>query len=325
MHSPWLSLESIPSLVALEATWRRLVGEQFEPFKALCLQPASWTVRRYPCPGHCGCDHLVIPRHDGTGALAACRCDPPSCPDIALSLQEITPLEVSRSRLGRALCAAFGFERHFAELDIPNTFQFGAWSTACVPAFLTVQAQSSGFRRVVAELAARLRRPFLLFAPTSDFVDAPAQAILQNHNAGFFALDTHVILTEQSTLQPTCSPGEMFSWFTPQPKEADQDLARRAFALVENLDTEKPLRPPSLLTVFRYYCIEELSATSIARKCRCSKPTVLRRLALIQTRTGLDPQQLRRLSPHIANLEDSLADSRAAEIHRQTLIEEDAD
>jgi len=221
------------------------------------------------------------------------------------------------------LSAAFGMQRRHAELGTPNTFQFGAWSAASIPGILTIQVQNSAFRRAVAELAAQLRQPFLLFAPTSDFLDAPSQAILQNHGAGFFPLDKRVILTEHGTLQPTSPPGEMFGWFTPQLKEADLEVARRAFALVQNLDTEKPLQPPSLLTVFRHYCIEELSTSRIARKYGCSKTNIVRRLRLIRARTGLDPQQLRRLSPHIAKLEDSFADSRARRMHRQQLIDEE--
>jgi hypothetical protein len=237
-------------------------------------------------------------------------------------LNDIIPLEVSRPRLGHALCKAFGLASRHVGLPIPATFQFGSWSTDAVPAVLTMQVENAAFRRAVAELAAALRQSFILFAPTADYLDAPAKSILENHGAAFFALNSHVILTPQGTLQPTRAPGELFARFTPQPKDADVDLARRAFALVRNLDTDKPLAPPTLLTVFRLYCIEELSAGRIARKCGCSKPTVLRRLALIRARTGLDPLQLRRLSPHIAKLEDSMNDPRAERPDRRTHLDE---
>jgi hypothetical protein len=50
---------------------------------------------------------------------------------------------------------------------------------------------------------------------------------------------------------------------------------------------------------------------------------VLRRLALLRARTGLDPLQLRRLSPHIAKLQDALCDSRAKRVHRQNMIDDE--
>jgi hypothetical protein len=319
---PWFSLEAISGLVALETVWQQMVGDRFSAFNTLCLQRATWQVLSIPCARGCGCNHSVIRRHDGAGAVGICRCQPSACPDIALSQIDITPLEVSRPRLGYALCKAFGLASRQADLPTPGTFQFGSWSTAAVPAILTIQVQNSVFRRAVAEVAAQLRQPFMLFAPTSDFLDAPAKSILENYGAAFFGLDTHVILTANGTLQPTRPPGELFARFTPQPKDQEVDVARRAFALVRNLDTEQPLRPPTLLTVFRHYCIEEKSASAIARKYDCSKPTILRRLALIRAKTGVDPKQLRRLSPHIAKLEDSLNDPRAARPNRRAHLEE---
>jgi hypothetical protein len=187
--SPWLSLEAIAGLVALEPVWQQKIGSCYPSFRTLCLDPVAWQVRHFPCPGGCGCNHAVIPRHDGTGVIAVCQCTPPGCPDIPLSLEEATPLEVNFVRLGRALCAAFGFAGKFARLPPPNTFQFGSWSVDAVPAILTIQVESLSFRYAVAELAAELRQPFILFAPTSDFLDARSQSILENHGAAFFALD----------------------------------------------------------------------------------------------------------------------------------------
>jgi hypothetical protein len=319
---PWFTLESIPGLIATESQWERLIGRQFTPFKALCLETSSFHVQRVRCPRRCGCNHLVIPRHDGCGAIGACRCDLPCCPDIVLCRADITALEVSDARLGRALCKAFGFAWRHADLLPPNTFQFGCWSSDAVPAILTIQVQNSAFRRVVAELVAQLPRPFMLFAPTSDFLDAPSLSILQKHRAQFFPLNSHVVLTEGGTLRATRPPGELFAGFTPQPKELEMDVAARSFALVRKLDTDKPLPPPSLLTVFRLYCMEDLSTVEIARKCKCNKTKVVRRLSEIRRRIGIHPLELRRLSPHIAQLEDSLRDPRASRIHARRFIDD---
>jgi hypothetical protein len=325
MNSPWFTLEAVPGLLAVESDWKRMIGPSFEAFKALCLEPSSFQVRSVRCPRVCGCDHRVVAGHDGVGALGVCRCEPPVCPDIPLSSADLTALKVNQARLGRALCKAFGFAVRHAVLPSPNTFQFGAWSSDAVPAILTIQVQNSVFRRVVAELVANLRRSFILFAPTSDFFDAPSQSILENHGAAFFGLDSHVTLTDQGTLHATRPPGELFARFTPQPKDIDLDVAIRACALVHALDTDKPLKRPSVLTVFRHYCIDELSYARIAGKYECSRPTIVRRMALIRKKTGLGPEQLRRLSPHIAKLEDAARDSRAAHIRPQAMGESEDD
>lgn len=92
------------------------------------------------------------------------------------------------------------------------------------------------------------------------------------------------------------------------------------FALVQQLDSDEVVKPPGVVTVFRLYCMDELTAAQAARKLHCSKPTVLRRLELLRRKTGLEPAALRRISPHLSKIEDGLTDSRARHIHRRTAI-----
>jgi hypothetical protein len=312
----YTALERVPGLLATETEWSLLVGPQFPAFKALCLQPSSYEMRRVRCARRCGCDHLVFARH-GEAGVGVCTCEPPCCADIPLHPGDLAVLEVSIARLGRALCSAFGLAVRQAQLPVPRTVQFGAWSIASVPAILTIQAKQQTFRAVVAQLAAHLRQPFILFAPTSEFLDATSMAVLRNYGAAFFSLEEQVVLTERGTLKSTVVPGDLFAMFTPQPKETDMEASVRAFALVQKLDTDKPLPPPSLLTVFRRYCCDELSYAEIARKCKCTKTTIVRRASLIRRRTGLDLMALRRISPHLAKLESSLRDDRAERIRRE--------
>jgi hypothetical protein len=49
------------------------------------------------------------------------------------------------------------------------------------------------------------------------------------------------------------------------------------------------------------------------------------RLNLIRARTGASPEELRRFSTHLSQMEDDLRDSRAKHIHRQRLIYDDPD
>jgi len=83
-------------------------------------------------------------------------------------------------------------------------------------------------------------------------------------------------------------------------------VARAAFALLEKLDSGRRRPPPSIPRVFRLYCIDGLSAAQVARKCRCSKAAVIRRLNLIRQKTGLSPALLRICAPQPLSL-DGLA------------------
>jgi hypothetical protein len=236
--------------------------------------------------------------------LAVCRCDEPQCPDISLTATDAVLLELSWTKLGRAICRAFDLDSRPLDLGLINTRQIGSWSVAAVPVILTIQTDHAWFRGHVLELISRLKGRFILLAPASAHYDAMAQELIENANAGFFPLDGSVRLLPSGLLQATRTPGEMFARFTPDPRlEPGEDVARQAFALVEQLETGG--KAPSPISVFRLYCMEGLSANKVARRLRCSKPTVLRRLKMIEQRVGVAPERLRCYSGHLEEVHRS--------------------
>ena len=54
-----------------------------------------------------------------------------------------------------------------------------------------------------------------------------------------------------------------------------------------------------MMSVYRLYCVEELTIEQVANKYWCSVGTVANRLKLIKTRMGADPKNLRRVSGHL--------------------------
>ncbi|HEV2394498.1 MAG TPA: hypothetical protein VG146_19280 [Verrucomicrobiae bacterium] len=217
--NPWHALEEVPGLIATPDQWRTLLGPNLPQFQTLCLHPAEVLPLTRRCK-LCHCNHDIILRHDHTGAIAVCRCDPPTCPDIHLTMEQITPLQLNWQSLGRALCKTLQLNPKFEFLHPANAAQVGSWSSAAVPAILTIHVFPEEFRSTVAQLAAHLRRPFLLFAPTSTHIDATALAILENYGAAFFPLDTTVTLTPQGTLTARQPPAHLFLRFTPETERA---------------------------------------------------------------------------------------------------------
>jgi DNA-binding NarL/FixJ family response regulator len=69
--------------------------------------------------------------------------------------------------------------------------------------------------------------------------------------------------------------------------------------------------------------MEALSAEQIARKCHCSKATIINRLRTIRRRTGASPDKLRTYSAQFERIENSLADPRARRISRRELVDEE--
>ena len=204
---------------------------------------------------------------------------------------------------------------------MPNTCQIGSWSADAVPVVLTLQTNRHVFRNVLAELALRLKTRFILFAPTADHLDATGHELLAHAHAAFFARTSHTRLDSQGALRSIRSPGELFARFTPQPCDSStEDTTRKAFALVKALDARKHSKQPSPAAVFSFYCIDGMSVAEIARKCRCSRGTILNRLEFIRRKTGADPVRVRRLSAQFESFGERTPDARARRTSAKGLI-----
>jgi hypothetical protein len=247
----WRGLELVRGPTAVVATWQQHLGDICPAFSRAFLKRCVEPVRNYLCPIGCGCVHEVT-GHVDDSLVAVCRCESRACEDLDPSRADAAFYELSRTRLGRALCRAFGLGAHRAELGLPNTRQVGTWSADAVPVILTVHSERWLFRQATAEWAAPRKQPFILLAPTASAVAAIGKELLSNVGAGFLASKDCVRLNPDATLQSLKAPRELFARLQPQAKdELEPDMARRAFGLLEQLEAESPSRPPAVLTVFR--------------------------------------------------------------------------
>ena len=291
-HSPWPCLEALPGLIALPRVWRARLGAAHERMQALILQESPNLAQLLPCPRGCGLAHDIVSRPDGS-LMATCCGDPSQPQEIPLTLADITPMEVSWSKLRRVLCEALGLHDKPAALAPPNTIQIGAWPADGMPAILTIQVCRATFRHVVAELAARLQGPFILLAPTSDHFDAPCQELLAHARAGFFPLETTVLLGENGRLRPVKPPGELFAQFTPSRKETDESEAARVFRLFGELlgmGTDL-VAPPA--RVFDLMVFKKITKAETALECRCVASLITKRVALIEKQFAMPIERLR--------------------------------
>lgn len=326
---PWSSLvEHAPAF-----TWRQRLGTLFDNFHTAFLNSEESHAISVPCPC-CGCAHAVVawtlPHYthpngaqinpatsDPPACVALCQCSPASCPEIPLSNEEAMVLTLSWPRFGRALARAFGFDTRERELGISRTRQIGAFGSAAIPVVLTIQHGPRAFLDTVTQLLARLRERFILLAPTNAFIDATTQERLVGASALFCDLESNTVLTAQGMLHARKTAGELFSRILPAESEANEDVAARVFALIGRMEDGIRTKPPSVLNVFRLYCVQELSAREVAIKCHCSKTLVLERLKAIRAATGIDPEFLRRYSSQFDRMESNRTDSRARRIYQE--------
>ena len=292
LSTKWSVLETIPGLIALPGVWRQRFGAAFEPMKDLILRECPNLAQLLPCPRGCGLAHDIICRPDGS-LIATCDADPSQPRDILLTPAEITPWEVSWSKLGHALFEVLGLHGKSAPLPLPNTLQIGAWSADGVPVILTVQVCGATFRRVVAELVARLHGRFILLAPTSYHCDAPCQELLAHARAAFFPLETTVLLSDNRRLRTTRPPGELLAQFTPRWNETDEAEAAQVFRLFGELlgmGTDL-VAPPG--RVFDLMVFKKMTKAETALECRCVASLITRRAALIERHFAMSIERLR--------------------------------
>jgi len=314
----WAGLENDPGFCAVARTWARRLGAGYALVRRALLERRPGLARYYPCPQDCGCEHQVLAGPPGEWC-GVCQCEPWNCPDLRLAESDLQLWELSLPRLARSICGALGLRHRFCEMGLPGVVQAGEWVADAFPVFLAVLGRPERFGHAVGQLCARLHRRFIVVGPTDGFMNAAIEEMLARERSAFFALDRCVALTASGTLAPVVQPGELFAAFRPESAGLlTEETARGAFELVRRLDVSERLKPPTLLTVFRLYCIEQLSAARIARMTGCAKSTVLERLKLLRQKTGVEPADFRPLSLHLARMEDALTDSRARRIHRRT-------
>lgn len=317
MTNIWRAIESLADGNHVGAEWAKCAGEHFDPLRTAYLRDARKRARFIPCPHGCGCEHEVVERAGGA-LFGVCRCEPWNCADVPLTADEAKLFGFNAAKFGRAVRNALECEARETTLPLPLTWQIGAKFANGLPLFLTIQGERAAFRRVVMELAARQREPFVLLAPTGRWLDASSREMLDGSRAGFIDLETNLTMTASGVLQPRRSPGELLQAFAPRATEPDgDDVVRQAWGLLERLDDGKE---PSLIRVFRLYGKMEMTADQVADACGCSKGTVINRLRAITKKTGLKPENLRRLSAHFGNVESEMSDDKAKHIHRKALV-----
>jgi hypothetical protein len=307
-------------LVGVPALWQSWLGGEFDAFSRAFLRKRKGRTESYPCPRECGCAHGIVERRDGA-LVAVCRCEPWNCDDFAVTAAQASLLELDWRGLGRALCAALKCEQRETDLGLCGARQIGGFSAAAVPVVLSVQDSRKDFNNVVASVASRLGKPFILLAPTSRFVDAGSLGVLKGAGAGFFDLETHVLLMPSGKLQAKTNPMELFAAFVPEPDgQAADDVARQLFGVVKALDSKNVVRKAPVLTVFRLYFVDGLSRAQVAKRCGCVASLITSRIKQIEQTLGKKRDELRGMSSHFQGIEDSLSDSRARRIDRKRSI-----
>jgi hypothetical protein len=266
---------------------------------------------------------------------------------------------------GMTLAAAIRKAFRFSEIDSGGfdglrSYLVGGWGIRRSHVFFNVPINESGLLKEIDRLCAAVPYPFVLLTPTSRFCTPMVQRALRRQGCAHMALGGVLKLAAPGVLElvpdAKAAVDALFGDFGKQvahgkplelaigrveakldaiaksrnqgvtDKEAlPEGVAQKALALVKELDNGKQRKTPSLLTLFRLYCVKEQSAAQIAKQYGCSKAAIIQRLKLLAQKTGVPPERLRQHSAQFERMEEELGDSRAKRIHRQALVDDVAD
>ena len=104
------------------------------------------------------------------------------------------------------------------------------------------------------------------------------------------------------------------------PDSATDDDARKLFALLKALESEGNYQKAPVTRVFQLYCLESKTRKEVAKACRCAPSLITLRLKTIEKKLGRKPAELRSISPEFERIADSLSDSPARRIRRESAL-----
>lgn len=320
MSLAWQSLEAIPSQSAVAVEWNRWLGKDAALFSAAFLRRTGREARSYPCYRDCGCAHQIV-KHDDGAIVAVCQCEPNRCDDIPLQPPDIAVYELNRQKLGRALTAALDATARETDLGIPGAVQIAVYGEDVIPVILAIHNDRESFVRCVTGLVARLRDCFILLAPTDTMLDGNSQEALKSVGAVFLPIHKSFMLTPQRMLHPMRPPAQLLATLHRGDREPmPEGIAHAAYAMVIKLDTEKPMKPPTLLKVFNLYCVQGMSSNKIAHACKCSKGTVINRIRALQEALKTNLNDLRAHAPTFEAMNREINANPGHYTHRKALI-----
>jgi hypothetical protein len=190
----WATLERVPDLEAVPATWAEVAGADFDVLSPF-LRSTDVVGTLYPCPHrYADCPRGIVDYGDGELA-ALCRDQYRSCARVPLTLREALVSEVDLDALMGAVLAAAGIQ---VQRMLPRSQ--GVWAVGLsarrslprAPAFFVLCHGAGAFENRVRDLLLEVSGPFLLVAPTNRFLTVALQERLQARNVEFVALEDEV-------------------------------------------------------------------------------------------------------------------------------------
>ena len=293
MASPWEITETSPEAAAA-LVWKRRLGPAFDAVAAVCLRETERALKRIPCANGCKCSHRVWPR--GGKLVGICDCGE-DCDDMRLTPAVVKALACT------PVAKPFGSRR---------VVQVTALGNPPVPVLLTIQPDPESYQNVIAQLAVKLPKGFILLTPTK-LADAGAMDWAARANVGLYDLESNFDITPSGNLHSAKTGLELFAANLPATRDAMTDTeAVRIFGILQKLRSKQTGITAPLIDVFNVVVMERTKYRAAAKKCGCSVGTLTTRIRELEAEFGLPVKQLQAFADRLLDMQTSVKGQRTA-------------
>jgi hypothetical protein len=225
----WAALEALPALAAVAAEWEALVPGGFRRVRPL-LRVRPRLAGSFPNPNG---GHPYEVREYAAGEwVGVC---PETGDTLPLSAAQLVVHELDRRHLGDAIARAFAIAPSGADpdgrlLDLGHSRSRAAARYGC---FLALPTESADVQVTASRLIAEGTAPFVLFAPTRQWLRRAVETLLKFHGCAFLALNESATLTGARRLEARHPLDTLLPRTTgvvsvvPEAAAADQNVFRR--------------------------------------------------------------------------------------------------
>lgn len=297
--SLWTKIETAPASAAW-FSWKLRFGKELPKVRPLFLKKIRGRAESVPCPGHCGCPHLVTEENVGV-----CNCG--DCEPIPLTAADVEVWQPNWTSLGNKVRDGFDLEHKACEFSVAMVWQVGSFGGGALPIILIVQPDRVAFNEAIAQLVARVPGRFVVLTPTDAFHDIESRELLGRVHAGLHDLESNMTVLPSGVLVPVKSAGELFSPYLPEIRATQTaSEAQRIFAMLLKLKSKRVGMKAPLYDVFVLLVLEDASQTEVARECRCSKATVSARVKELESEFERSIKQLKAFAKPLNELQRSV-------------------
>jgi hypothetical protein len=196
----WQAIESLPSLAAVAAEWQSLLGGEYDLIKPFFHPRTGWATS-FPNIG-ASLPYQVVD-HGSDDIVGVCH---ETGETISLAKSQLVVYELDRHRLAERLAEAWGIDCGGGPEDWSGTTtflgQFTSAAATCYATFLAFPHESEDLHVIAAQLIAEKRAPFILFAPTRQWLRRAAETAMRFHGCKFVSLAEALTVPRRGHFEP---------------------------------------------------------------------------------------------------------------------------